>query len=119
MSPRTGKQNSEIRKYKEKLILTTALELFSKYGYLGVSMQKISKEVGVSKGNLYNYFESKEELLEAVLTNGLLQFSELLASYPKELVSENDFEKAIRGNILVYLHNHKPILYLKEYLHLF
>ena len=105
MSPRTEEQNLQIRKHKEKLILTVALELFSKHGYLGASMQTISKEAGVSKGNLYNYFESKEELLEAVLTNGLLQFSELLASYPKDLIYESDFEIAIRGNFEVLKSN--------------
>ena len=105
MSPRTEKQNLEIRKHKEELILTTALELFSQYGYLGTSMQSISKEAGVSKGNLYNYFESKEVLLEAILVQGLMQFTELLDSYPKELVSENDFETAIRGNVRVLKSN--------------
>ncbi len=105
MSPRTEKQNLEIRKQKEELILTTALELFSQYGYLGTSMQSISKEAGISKGNLYNYFESKEVLLEAILIQGLIQFTELLDSYPKELVSENDFETAIRGNVRVLKSN--------------
>ena len=105
MSPRTEQQNLEIRKQKEELILTTSLKLFSKFGYLGTSMQLISKEAGVSKGNLYNYFESKEELLEAVLVEGLMQFSELVTSYPKEMVHENDFETAIRSNIEVLKSN--------------
>ena len=105
MSPRTEKQNLEIRKQKEELILTTALELFSEYGYLGASMQLISKEAGVSKGNLYNYFKSKEVLLEAILVKGLIQFSELMASYPTDLVSENDFETVIRENFEVLKSN--------------
>ena len=99
MSPRTEKQNSEIRMQKKELIVATALVIFSEKGYLGTSMQSISKQVGVSKGNLYNYFESKEELLESVLMKGMLEFSEVLSSYATGLSTEEDFEKAIRGNI--------------------
>lgn len=105
MSPRTEKQILEIRKQKEGLILDTALQLFSTNGYLGTSMQSIAKLAGVSKGNLYNYFESKEKLLEAIMVQGLMHFSELLDAYPKELVSENDFEIAIRGNINILKSN--------------
>jgi AcrR family transcriptional regulator len=105
MSPRTEKQNSEIRKYRENVILSSALELFSQKGYLGASMDSIAMKAKVSKGNLYNYFESKDELLEAVLTKGMQQFVELLDSYPAELITSRDFEDAIRGNFEVVKSN--------------
>lgn len=105
MSPRTDLQNLEIREQKKELILSTALKLFSQNGYLGTSMQSISKEAGVSKGNLYNYFESKEVLLEAVLSEGFMQFNELQSSYHKLLVTESDFETAIRSNFEIIKSN--------------
>jgi len=107
MSPRTIKQNLEIRKQKEELILSAALKLFSENGFLGTSMQNISKEAGVSKGNIYNYFESKDDLLEGVLIQGMNEFSSLLGSYSDGLKTEEDFEKAIRGNIQILKSNNK------------
>lgn len=105
MSPRTDLQNLEIREQKKELILSTALKLFSQNGYLGTSMQSISKEAGVSKGNLYNYFESKEVLLEGVLGEGFMQFNDLLSSNHKVLETESDFELAIRSNFEIIKSN--------------
>ncbi len=98
MSPRTEKQNNKIRKKKELLIIESALILFSEDGFNGTSMQSIAKEARVSKGNLYNYFESKNELLESVLLYGLNQFSELFAQHDYKIQSEKDFEQAIKAN---------------------
>lgn len=44
-------------------IMHAAMQFFSKKGFQSTSMQEIANESGMSKGSLYNYFESKEELL--------------------------------------------------------
>ena len=98
MSPRTEKQNKDIRHRTELLILNAALELFAQEGFAEASMQSIAKKAGVSKGNLYNYFESKQILLEGVLKHGLHQLSEVMTASSFELLTEEDFESAIRGN---------------------
>lgn len=67
MSPRTTKQNQEIRETKRKQILDTALNLFSDSGFHATSISKIAQEAGISKGLMYNYFESKEALLFAIV----------------------------------------------------
>ena len=67
MSPRTEKQNELIRRERKTSILDAALHLFGKEGYHSASISKISKKAGVSKGLMYNYFESKEELLKDLL----------------------------------------------------
>ena len=63
MSPRTAKQFREIREGKKKLIMDTALSLFARNGFHATSISQIAQKAGISKGLLYNYFESKEELL--------------------------------------------------------
>ncbi len=98
MSPRTEKQNIEIRQKMERLIIASALELFAEDGYNGSSMQSIARKAGVSKGNLYNYFEGKKQLLEAVLMNGLNQVAELFDDPSTEILTENEFEIVIREN---------------------
>src|SRR5699024_6107575 len=44
-------------------IVETALVLFYKKGYHGVSISEIVKEANTSKGGFYHHFSSKEELL--------------------------------------------------------
>lgn len=98
MSPRTEKQNEEIRKNMESKILDSALELFANEGYGGASMQMIALKSDVSKGNLYNYFRSKEDLLEGVLLSGLNQVSKSYDNYANKLFSTTEFENLIRQN---------------------
>ena len=66
MSPRTEEQFEEIRESKKNLIQEVALELFATRGYHSTSISMIAKEADISKGLLYNYFESKEELLNSM-----------------------------------------------------
>jgi len=67
MSPKSEEQFEEIRQSKTKLIKATALELFALNGYENTSISKIAKEAAISKGLLYNYFDSKEELLKEII----------------------------------------------------
>lgn len=67
MSPRNPKQFEEIREKSKEKILYAAFELFSSIGYWSTSISKIAKQAGISKGLMYNYFNSKEHLLKAVI----------------------------------------------------
>ena len=71
MSPRSNEQFKQIRKESKDKILVAALELFAIDGYHNTSISKIAKHAGISKGLMYNYFESKEELLTSVVTMSL------------------------------------------------
>lgn len=46
------------------LIVETALRLFAENGYDGTTMRSIAAEAGVSVGNAYYYFSSKEQLIQ-------------------------------------------------------
>src|SRR5660397_145107 len=70
MSPRSAKQFKEIRKEKKDLIMEVALELFAENGFHATSISQIAKKAGISKGLPYNYFESKKELLDELITHG-------------------------------------------------
>lgn len=71
MSPRTEQQFEEIRETRKKEIMDTALELFASEGYDVISISRIASGAGISKGLLYNYFESKEDLIRTIIFNGL------------------------------------------------
>ncbi len=52
----------------EDKILKVALELFSKYGYSGVSTKQIARESGVNEVTIFRKFESKSNLFQQVIT---------------------------------------------------
>jgi AcrR family transcriptional regulator len=47
------------------LILDTALEIFRERGYEQTTMRAVAEKAGVSLGNAYYYFSSKEHLIQA------------------------------------------------------
>ena len=56
-----------IPEYKEAAktkIIEAARKVFAQKGYHDTTMDDIAKEIGVSKGALYSYFKSKEDLLK-------------------------------------------------------
>lgn len=71
MSPKTAKQNEDIRRNKRKQIMDTALELFAQRGFHATSISDIASKAGISKGLMYNYFDSKEVLLKEIMTEGM------------------------------------------------
>lgn len=48
-------------------ILDASLELFADHGYEATSMSQIAQKAGVSKGLIYNYFDSKLDLLKGMI----------------------------------------------------
>ena len=54
------------REQKKKDILEAALALFMKYGVQKVSVAEIAKEANVSQVTIYNYYESKDNLIQLV-----------------------------------------------------
>ena len=51
---------------KKTAIMNTALKLFTERGFHGTSTAQISKELGVGTGTLFNYFPTKEELINSL-----------------------------------------------------
>lgn len=55
-------------------ILATASELFYRYGFQAVGVDRIVEESGVAKMTLYRHFESKDDLIVAYLERSNRQF---------------------------------------------
>jgi len=77
MSPRTKDQYSEIRKVSREKILSSALELFAKKGFHATSISQIAKKAKISKGLMYNYFKSKDKLLDEIIQQGFTEMESL------------------------------------------
>ncbi|HRO08688.1 MAG TPA: TetR/AcrR family transcriptional regulator [Saprospiraceae bacterium] len=67
MAPLSKEQFEAQRQASKMKIIVVALELFSKKGFINTSINDIAKTANISKGLMYNYFESKDVLLEECL----------------------------------------------------
>src|SRR5437773_11069374 len=72
-----------VPEYKEEArsrILDAANRVFAEKGYHEATMEDIAKRLGVSKGAIYLYFSSKEDLFEAMVKTAPQAFKEILYS---------------------------------------
>ena len=67
MSPRTESQLVEIREISINKIMNASLKLFAEHGFDATSISEIAKQAGISKGLIYNYFDSKLDLLKGMI----------------------------------------------------
>jgi AcrR family transcriptional regulator len=105
MSPRTSKQIGKIRQEKIELIMETSLELFAENGYHATSISQIAEKAGISKGLMYNYFESKKVLLEALITHGFDSIFENFDVNHDEALKEEEFIYFIKQNFQLLREN--------------
>src|ERR1044071_7242484 len=78
------------------LILETALEMFRERGYDETTMRAIAQKAGVSLGNAYYYFSSKEYLIQAFYQR--LHDSHIAAALPAL-----EQEKALKTRLLTVM----------------
>ena len=61
-------------------ILETTLSLFNRFGELNVTTTLIASQMGISPGNLYYHFPTKEELINVLYEHFETRFEDLLNS---------------------------------------
>lgn len=83
MARYNDQQSKQIQQERKEQILKAALSIFAEHGIEGAKMSMIAEAVGISKGLLYHYFESKEEVLNASLSWALNGAEELLDEVKK------------------------------------
>lgn len=79
MSPRNQELSQEMRAQSRAAIMAAARKLFAEVGYFNCRISDIAQQAGMSQGNVYWYFPSKEELLKAVLSDAFQSFGEVMA----------------------------------------
>jgi AcrR family transcriptional regulator len=107
--------------YKEEAkskIIEAARIVFAKKGYHDATMDDVAKEVGVSKGALYSYFKSKEDLLKEISLQGHQTLRTILNEMSKCTNLEDALEQVyntitekFKGN----LHTHFEIVALASH----
>ena len=88
MSTKSGKGEQT-----RALILETALEMFRERGYDETTMRAVAQKAGVSLGNAYYYFRSKEYLIQAF-------YQRLHDSHIKAAVPALEHDKTLKARLL-------------------
>ena len=82
-------------------ITEAALLAFAEKGYAATRVEEVAKRAGVSKGLMYLYFKTKEELFKAVVKSVVIRrIDRLIGNIESTDLSSEDF---IRGPLLSFM----------------
>ncbi len=84
ISNKRPRKRSEKREDLARRIMDSSLELFMKHGYSNTTTRQILQSVGILNGSLYNIFESKDDILAALLTESIKECMLLCKGYRSE-----------------------------------
>ncbi len=94
----SGNIKAKLKEERKLQIIRTACKLFAKQGYYNTTMPDIASEMGMSVGNLYNYFQSKEELArEVMLTVSKWVAQKLRAINEQNIPTKEKIYKLVEG----------------------
>lgn len=98
-----GQSSSRVQRKRGKRIqeiLTAAAELFGERGYDAVSLEDVAERLDVTKGSLYYYFSSKDELGSAAIETLGNDWTTRL----EELLADTEGTPAERLRVLIHAH---------------
>ena len=102
--------NVEIKNMKRTLILEKASEMFDAHGFEELKISTLAKEVGVSVGTIYAYFDSKERLYSACMLREIEFAYELFVKlFEQDLSFEALLEQSIKIKFNVMSQKRKSI----------
>jgi AcrR family transcriptional regulator len=101
MSPRTEEQFAQIRTDRKLAILDAALHIFAEEGYHASSISKIAAKASISKGLMYNYFESKQDLLIELFHSKHEKIIEIMELDPKQKMTPENIINMIEKTMMI------------------
>ncbi|MEG0894705.1 MAG: TetR/AcrR family transcriptional regulator [Oscillospiraceae bacterium] len=106
---RTDRKDAIAALHKENII-SAAQELFSEKGFAKTTMDDVAAKAQYSKRTIYTYFESKEEIYNYFLVNGLNYLKDKLGEI---LDKQSDFIEKYKAicQLLLSIHEEQPSYY--------
>lgn len=74
-----SEESTQLARERRKQILKASMRCFRKRGFHQTTLRDIAAEFGMSVGHIYNYFESKEAIIEALVENNVTRFNEMVS----------------------------------------
>lgn len=84
MSPRSKPDTEAARMASRSRVLDAARALFAEPGFFACRVADVARRAGMSPGNVYWHFESKEAILRAILADGFAGLEVLAAEVADE-----------------------------------
>ncbi|MBB4661363.1 TetR/AcrR family transcriptional regulator [Conexibacter arvalis] len=111
-----GTRGSHDPEQTRRLLIDSALALFSDRGFHGTSVQEIVERAHVTKGAFYHHFDSKEDVLALIHERFLDAWRASLERIVAELASPADqLREAIRESVLaVARHRQQVAVFFQE-----
>ncbi|WP_028922448.1 TetR/AcrR family transcriptional regulator [Pseudonocardia acaciae] len=100
----TGTRPRKSERTREQIV-SAALRLFREQGYQGTTMRAVAASAGVSVGNAYYYFSSKEELVQGFYDQLV---AEQAAGCAEAFAASTDFAERLRATLLAWLAAAEP-----------
>jgi AcrR family transcriptional regulator len=101
---------------RRERILVSAAALFARKGVAATTVREIADDVGILSGSLYHHFESKEAMVDEIVTSYL---EDLRTRYKNVLARENDPRTRLRDLVVASLevaeaHPHATEIYQND-----
>jgi len=75
------KTDPALAQARREQVLCAAADCFKRKGYHGAGMAEISKTAGMSAGHIYNYFASKEAIIESIIERDMQEMFSLFQEF--------------------------------------
>jgi AcrR family transcriptional regulator len=98
---------------KVKLICERAFEEFIKYGIENISLNQIIINIGISKGQFYHYFKTKEDLIFEVMSQKTIQ---IFQECEIKLKKSDSLKESLFILFEIYINNDKNALDIRKIL---
>ncbi len=78
------------RRHARGEIIEAAKALFYRRGYAQTSFSDIVNQTGIQRGNIYHYFKTKEDILDAVIAQRAREYQATLSAWDKAMPDPRD-----------------------------
>jgi AcrR family transcriptional regulator len=100
-----GKRRERKRAALRAHILSSGIDLFSRYGLGAVTIDQIAAEADVGKGTIYNYFSTKEDIVVAFMADLEIRLAPKVARFEP---GNNPLHRVLADYILLHFRLKQP-----------
>jgi AcrR family transcriptional regulator len=102
---RRPKGSPALASERREHLVRLAADLFAKKGFQATTVREIADEAGILSGSLYHHFDSKESIVDEILS---VFFEELMTSYRAAIDEASTPREAIDGLVRVAFDSLEP-----------
>jgi len=99
--PRQSRRERRIERRRREIV-TAAAQVFAEKGYAHTTTRDLAEAADMAEGTLYNYFESKRDILLAILNEMCVPIDALLQN-ARTLTTRDDFVGVVENGLDIFV----------------